>query len=163
MYPCRPISGVVMAIAMAILLLTACGPGGDPAIEVRGMPQAAEPIAGSSQIALELHNDGSGDDVLISVTTPAALGVDIHLTSIEDSRASMQMLDELELPAGETVRFRPGGLHLMMIVPHESVVIGHQFDLTLTFERSEPMTVPVEVVDLLDLAESTFDEPEGEP
>ncbi len=73
----------------------------------------------------------------------------------------MGELDEVEVPAGESVRFRPGGLHLMMVVPDETVVLGERFDLTLSFERSDPMTVEVEVVDLLDLAEATFDDQEA--
>ena len=147
--------------AVLALALVGCGTSGTPELQVGNGAQAAEPVAGSSQIVLELRNHGDGDDALIEATTPAALGVEIHLTTIDDGRASMSELDEVELPAGESVRFRPGGLHLMMVVPDETVVIGERFDLTLTFERSEPMTIDVEVVDLLDLAEATFDEQEA--
>ena len=57
------------------------------------------------------------------------------------------------LPAGSTVRFRPGELHLMVVVPDERVVVGGTFDVTLRFARSAPLTVTAEVVDLLDLVE----------
>ena len=144
--------------AVLALVLVGCGTSGTPDVQIGNDAQAAEPVAGSSQIVLELHNHGDGDDVLVEATTPAALGVEFHLTSIDDGRASMGELDEVEIAAGESVVFRPGGLHLMMVVPDETVVLGERFDLTLTFERSEPMTVDVEVVDLLDLAEATFDE-----
>lgn len=147
---------------MLALALAGCGATGEPRLHVAGDAQAAEPVAGSSQIVLELRNDGDGDDTLVEATTPAALGVEIHLTSIEDGRASMSELEEVEVPAGESVRFRPGGLHLMMVVPDETVVLGERFELTLAFERSEPVTIDVEVVDLLDLAEGTFDEQEAE-
>jgi periplasmic copper chaperone A len=143
------------------LVLVGCGADGTPDIRMSGDAQAAAPVAGSSQIVLELRNAGDGDDVLVEATTPAALGVEFHLTSIDDGRASMGELEDVEVPAGETVRFRPGGLHLMMVVPDETVALGERFDLTLDFERSEPMTVEVEVVDLLDPAEATFDEQEA--
>jgi periplasmic copper chaperone A len=158
--PRRSRSLIVLS-ALVAPVLTGCGATGEPELTVAGAAQAAEPVAGSSQIVLELRNTGDGDDVLLEADTPAALGVEFHLTSIEDGRASMGQLQEVEVPAGESVQFRPGALHLMLVVPDETVVLGEEFDLTLSFERSEPMSVPVEVVDLLDLAEAGFDEPEA--
>jgi periplasmic copper chaperone A len=159
----KPRSGPATALSAGLaLVLVGCGATGTPEIRLGDDAQAAEPVAGSSQIVLELRNAGDGDDVLVDATTPAALGVEFHLTSIDEGRASMGQLEDVAIPAGDTVRFRPGGLHLMLVVPDDTVAIGESFDLTLQFERSDPMTVPVEVVDLLDLAESTFDEPADE-
>jgi periplasmic copper chaperone A len=148
-----------VSLAIMALVLSACG-GGEPDLRLTGEAQAAQPVSGASQIVLSIANDGDGDDTLVEATTDAALGVEMHLTTIEDDRASMGQLDEVELPAGEVVDFRPGGLHLMLIVPDDTVTEGATFDLTLAFERSGDLTVPVTVVDLLDLAESTFDDPE---
>jgi periplasmic copper chaperone A len=114
-------------------------------------------VAGSSQIVLTVTNRGDGDDRLLEAETPAALDVEVHLTEIEDGRATMAVLDEVAIPAGETVRFRPGGLHLMLVVPDETVTEGGTFELTLRFDRSGEITVPVEVVDLLDLTEPDED------
>jgi periplasmic copper chaperone A len=135
-----------------------CGGGGDPELVV-GTAQAGEPAAGSSQVVVAITNDGDGDDLLVGADTPAALDVEVHLTEVIDGRATMSVLEEVALPAGETVRFRPGGLHLMLVVPDETVVVGGTFDLTLRFDRSGELTVPVEVVDLLDLTEP--DEADG--
>jgi periplasmic copper chaperone A len=110
-------------------------------------------VAGSSQIVVAITNEGDGDDRLVGAETPAALDVEVHLTELADGRATMAVLDEVELPAGETVRFRPGALHLMLVVPDETVAVGGTFELTLRFDRSDEVTVPVEVVDLLDLTE----------
>jgi periplasmic copper chaperone A len=114
-------------------------------------------VAGSSQVVVAVTNEGDGDDRLVGAETPAALGVEVHLTELDGGRATMAVLDEVELPAGEKVRFRPGGLHLMLVVPDESVAVGGTFELTLRFERSDAVTVPVEVVDLLDLTEGDAD------
>ena len=158
----RPRRRIGLALATVAVALSACAGGGDPALRTTGPAQAAAPVSGASQIVLELANEGDGDDVLVEVTTDAALGVEMHLTTIEDGRASMGQLDEVELPAGEAVSFRPGGLHLMLIVPDDTVTLGTTFDLTLRFERSDDLTVPVTVVDLLDLAESTFEDPDAD-
>lgn len=151
-----------MLFALAAVL-AACGgtdEGTDPA---SGTPrlnvsaaQASAPIAGTSQLVLEIHNTGDGPDRLLSASTDVALAVEIHRTEIEPSgRAVMRQLDDVILPAGEVVRFRPGGLHLMVVVPDPTLVVGSTFDVTLTFERSDDVTVAVNVVALLDLVEQT--------
>jgi periplasmic copper chaperone A len=147
---------------VATLLLASCGPGGTPELVV-GEAQAAAPVAGSSQIVVSITNRGDGDDRLVDAETPAALDVEVHLTELADGRATMAVLEEVELPAGETVRFRPGGLHLMLTVPDETVVVGGTFELTLRFDRSDELTVPVEVVDLLDLTEDDEDAETDDP
>jgi periplasmic copper chaperone A len=153
----RPRHRVTAAVALVALLLTACGgAGGEPRIEV-GDAQASRPIAGSSQIVVTIANEGDGDDELLGGETPAALAVELHRTIIEDDRATMVQLDGLEVPAGGSVRFQPGDLHLMLVVPDETVVPGGTFELTLRFDRSGEVTVPVEVVDLLDLIEDAPD------
>lgn len=152
----RPRHRVTTAVALVALLLAACGGAGEPRIEV-GDAQASRPIAGSSQIVVTIANEGDGDDELLGGETPAALAVELHRTIIEDGRATMVQLDGLEVPAGASVRFQPGDLHLMLVVPDETVVPGGTFELTLRFDRSGEVTVPVEVVDLLDLIEDAPD------
>lgn len=148
-------SSRALALATALALaLAACGPTGEPRIEV-GRAQASVPIAGASQVVVDIHNRGDGDDRLIGAETDAALDTELHLTEIADSRATMATIAEVDVPAGERVRFRPGGLHLMLVLPDETVVAGGTFDLHLRFERSDDVVVPVEVVDLLDLVESS--------
>jgi periplasmic copper chaperone A len=129
------------------------GATGTPVLEVSSA-QASGPIAGASQLVVEVHNRGDGDDRLIGAESDAALAVEVHRTEItDDGRALMRKLDDVALPAGETVRFRPGGLHLMLVVPDERVVVGGTFEVTLRFERSAPVTISVTVVELLDLVE----------
>lgn len=149
---------LLAALSAALVLATGCGGGdGEPDLEV-GAAQAALPVAGSSQVVVSITNDGDGDDTLVEADTESALGVEFHLTAIEEGRASMNQLQEVEIPAGEEVRFRPGGLHLMLVVPDDTVTEGGTFDLTLRFERSGEVTVPVEVTDLLELYEDGLDE-----
>jgi copper(I)-binding protein len=70
----------------------------------------------------------------------------------------MQVLEAIDLPAGEEVRFRPGETHLMLVVPDESVRQGGTLTLVLDLERSGELAVEVAVVDLLDLVETAPDE-----
>lgn len=155
-----PIPLVLRPLLLAVplvALLVGCSDNGSPDLDV-GEAQAAEPTSGSSQIVLQITNDGDADDALVAAETDAAVGVEIHMTEVDDEgSATMRELEDAELPAGETTAFRPGGLHLMMIGTNEQVEVGGTFEVTLEFERSDPVTVPVEVVEVLDLAEQDND------
>jgi periplasmic copper chaperone A len=152
-----PTRAVLVAL---LLLLTACADRGDPAVAV-GPAQASPPVAGSSQVVVTIENTGDGPDRLVGASTPAALGVELHRTIIEDGQARMVELEAVDVPAGGRVRFRPGDLHLMLVVPDGTVVVGGTFELTLRFDRSGEVTVPVEVVELLDLVEGAAADPDA--
>lgn len=160
--PRRRLLTVAVALAVGVVL-TACGtdaPGlgpGTPDLHV-GPAQASAPVAGASQLVLSIENRGNGDDRLVGADTDAAIAVEVHRTVVDDEgRASMRLLEDVLLPAGATVRFRPGDLHLMVVVPDERVVVGGTFDVTLRFERSGPVTLTAEVVQLLDLVDAAVD------
>jgi copper(I)-binding protein len=151
------------ALAALITAGTACGSqdapaplrGSTPELHVTDARSSA-PVAGASQLVLRIDNRGDGDDRLLGADTDAALAIEIHRTVVEDDgRAYMRMLDDVLIPAGGSVAFRPGGLHLMLVVPDETVTVGGTFEITLRFERSAPITRTVTVVDLLDLVELT--------
>lgn len=151
------------AITLLLVTVLACGeptvPGtvplgpGGPDLHVSAV-QASAPVAGAAQLALIVENRGDGADRLLGAESDAALAIEIHRTVIDDDgRASMRMLDDVVIDAGTSVAFRPGGLHLMLVIPDERVRVGGTFEATLRFERTGPVMVTVPVVDLLDLIE----------
>jgi copper(I)-binding protein len=168
--PWRTRTTRVVAAATLTVVVAACGAGngetplrgGTPDLHISAA-QSSSPVAGASQLVLTIENRGDGDDRLLGADTEVALAVEIHRTVIEpDGRAYMRMLDDVLLPAGASVSFRPGGLHLMLVVPDETVSVGGTFEITLRFERSAPMTRTVTVVDLLDLVETGGTDGAGE-
>jgi copper(I)-binding protein len=94
---------------------------------------------------LTLHSDA--DDRLLSATTPVADHVMIHASERgADSVTRMIHLDALDLEAGQTVRFAPGGMHLMLLGLAGKLDDGASFWLTLTFEQAGAITVEVPVL-----------------
>jgi len=94
---------------------------------------------------LTLRSDA--DDRLLSATTPVADHVMIHASETgADAVTRMIHLDVLDLPAGQTVRFAPGGMHLMLMDLADKLAEGERFPLTLTFERAGGITVDVPVL-----------------
>jgi copper(I)-binding protein len=59
----------------------------------------------------------------------------------------MREVGRIELPAGDTVELKPGGLHIMLLELSEPLEIGATFDLTLDFETAPDQVVTVEVRD----------------
>ncbi len=59
---------------------------------------------------------------------------------------SMQHLtDGLQVPAGGNVELKPGSYHIMLIGMTRDLNPGDAFPVVLEFEKSEPITVQVEV------------------
>jgi periplasmic copper chaperone A len=143
-------------LGLLLLVAAACA-SGEPDLNI-GDARAATPSGGSSQVLVELTNEGDGADTLVGVDSGAAAAVEIHRTEIEEGRASMVELDEVEIPAGETVQFRPGSLHLMLVAPDETVVEGGTFELVLRFERTGDVPLDVEVVPLADIVDDALPE-----
>ena len=62
-----------------------------------------------------------------------------------DGAMSMQEVDSIPLPAGETVSLEPGGYHIMLLELAEPLEDGTTFELTLMFEEAGEQTVTVTV------------------
>ncbi len=95
---------------------------------------------------MTLHNPGTADRFLVSVDSPRFARVEIHETRIDDRGvASMRPVHRLRIPAGGTVRFAPGGLHLMLIGPEGEITAGQAVPVQLHLDNDICIRVPFEV------------------
>jgi len=80
-------------------------------------------------------------DRIIGLTSPQADRVEMHnsVTSA-DGMASMVRLDSVDLPAGETVTFGPGGLHVMVFAP-QLIESGATFPIQIELESGRNETI----------------------
>jgi copper(I)-binding protein len=146
-FPMRP----RLAVAALALLVTAAAAGctdsggGGGGLEVIGarVDYPANPAVAA--VRMEIVNDSDADDTLIAVSSPDADASVHRSTTSADGVASMDHITELPIPAGETVEFAPGGLHVMLEEPDRDLEIGDEVELVLTFERAgeQRLTVPV--------------------
>lgn len=139
-----------------LLILTTCQQESDQQdsdtfIEGDGIevvdPWARPGVEGRMSAAYFLiSNFNSEEDVLTSVETDVAQSAEVHESyEREEGMMSMREVPQLDLPAQSTVRFEQGGLHVMLMQLTRQLSDGDTFELTLTFEKSDSVTVEVPV------------------
>ena len=131
-------------LATGVLLLAGCGPRGDFAVkEAWARPGNA---GGNGAVYFVIANPTGTEDVLHSASGEIAAAIELHL-SVESHEGGMSMKpqDAVPAPAHQTVKFEPGGLHLMLIGLAQDLKPGDTFSLTLNFEKAGAMPVEVEV------------------
>ena len=89
---------------------------------------------------LTLHNAGTQPVVVSGVSSPAAGTVMIHETTLVNGRSTMRVHEPLRVAAGETVRFAPGGLHIMLHGLKRPLAVGDEVPVTLLMEGGGSVT-----------------------
>ncbi|GAP63705.1 hypothetical protein ARMA_2128 [Ardenticatena maritima] len=92
-------------------------------------------------------NETNTADRLLRVETDVAERVEIHRTEVDANGVAKMMPQPngVEIPAGETVRFEPGGYHVMLMGMQRDLQVGDTFEATFVFEKAGSITVTVEV------------------
>lgn len=128
-------------------------PGSATPMSGMNMNDNSTPIAGmnmgtSSSLAgyLIIKNNGSTDDQLISANADFAGMAMLHKTVIDSNNvASMQEVSSIEIPAGQTVTFQPGGFHIMFMSLKNTPQVGTKVTLTLVFQKAGTITVQADI------------------
>lgn len=136
----------IAVLPLSVLMLAACGerqaaPEGPAVVQAEDAwcrPTPNGVYVGGCYVTLI----SSRDDRLTAVSSPASPVVEIHEMRMDGDMMTMAALpDGLALPAGETVRLRPGAEHLMLTTLSDPLVEGGVVSLTLSFEHAAEVTV----------------------
>ena len=102
------------------------------------------PDTGSIYVMLTSDTD---DAVLYAdVDFSIAMSTELHETlTAADGSTTTQLVESVPLPAGQTVTFEPGGLHIMLMGLVEPLVAGNMISVTLTLESGNLVTFDAEV------------------
>ena len=108
----------------------------------RATPGGA-PVAGGY---LTIENKGLLPDRLLSGASDAARKIEIHEMALDKGIMTMRPIEGgLFIEAGKTVKFEPGGRHLMFIGLAAPFREGEQVSVSLAFEAAGKVTVPFAV------------------
>lgn len=80
------------------------------------MPYVRAPVPGHSMTAafLMISNRGEQNCKLIAASSSYAKKIEFHTHLHIDGMMKMRPVKDVDVPAGSTVAFKPGGLHLML-------------------------------------------------
>ncbi|EKF43071.1 Nuclear export factor GLE1 [Nitratireductor indicus C115] len=108
--------------------------------------RATPPGAKAAGGFLIVTNTGGEADRLVSAEAGIAGRVELHTMSMTDGVMKMRHLPEgIDIPAGETVKLAPGGLHVMFMELKEPITQDAPVPVTLTFEKAGQVEVEMTV------------------
>jgi copper(I)-binding protein len=143
--------GVVLAFA-----LIGCGSSnstkgasaraGDLAITDAYIPAPASPDV--AVVYFTVKNNGDKDDALVGATSPVAQSASLHNEMTMQGSSMMMPLQEIAIPAHQTVRLSVGGMHLMLENLKQKLQKGQRVQVTLQFKNAGSVTLTVPVTDI---------------
>ena len=109
------------------------------------MRDSAAMPGGNGAAYFVVTNSGSAADRLIAAASPIGT-TEIHESMMsDDGTMEMRPVNGVDVPAGGSVAFEPGGLHIMFLGVAEPPAVGDTIPLTLTFENASELTLEVPV------------------
>lgn len=150
------------AVRFAVVALTIAGIGlagcnkqpGEPA----ATPSAVEPdapnglavtngqlvlpaVSGNpAAVYFDIANRGPADVAITGVSVEGAKSATLHMTMRSAGVSSMMEMSSVSVPKGQTVKFAPGGNHVMAMNLDGSLKAGGTTEVTLTFASGDKAT-----------------------
>ena len=108
-------------------------------------PWAPASLPGTTTAAayMTITNTGTSPIVLTGAVTGAAAHVEIHSMSMDGGIMRMRPVSALPIPPKGSVKFGPGGYHMMLVGVSKPLEVETMVPLTLNFQGAPP--VPVEI------------------
>ena len=139
---------MVKTFKSAVLTLVLCF--GSPAIHADEAVTVAHAwvratAPGQRVAGAYLEISSAAPSKLVAASSPVAGSVEIHSMRLENGVMEMRQLESLELPAMQTVKLEPGGLHIMLLDLKKSLKPGDKVPLRLTLQRVDRSKMVVEI------------------
>jgi copper(I)-binding protein len=135
----RTLAAIVLACGLA-----SCGQSG-PGVVIEDAQ--FRPPLGATDIGVGYFTIRSGkDDRIVGVSSPAADSIEIHASVTEGANVSMQKLEGVDLPAGKTITFESGGMHLMVFSPRADAQ-ALTFPITIELQSGATPTMLFRVIE----------------
>jgi copper(I)-binding protein len=106
-------------------------------------------MADTTATTMDMSSDTTMHDMSSMSPDPTMdMSSDTTMQDMSDMGAmTMVPVDAVPIPKGETVKFEPGGYHVMLFNVKNPLKVGDTFDITLVFEKAGEKDVTVEVRD----------------
>ena len=129
---------IVMLTGGAVLAGYSTANANDPALQIEDAVILQPPPGLRVSAAMMKLSNTHNRPVHVTAATSDKVGrIEMHETRIVDDVASMAAVDRVTVPAGGTVFFRHGGLHLMLFDPAESLEPGTCIPINLSTSQGD--------------------------
>jgi len=102
----------LVASGLFLALLSACQPPAQLLVEKAHVQLS--PVEGSPSVLYFTIKGGPSDTVLRSISSPSILRLEMHETVEENGMSMMKPITAVAVPKRGTVKFEPGGKHVMV-------------------------------------------------
>jgi hypothetical protein len=105
------------------------------------------PLPGKTLSAgyFSLHNKGTAQVALVSVSSNNFGAVELHTHQMVDGMMQMSEIDQIVVEPGQQIHLQPGGLHLMLFRPVQKISVGQQIQLRLQWSDGTSQEVQASV------------------
>jgi copper(I)-binding protein len=131
-------------VVLPALLLAGCG--GPKQVEVDHAWVRLPPVAGHPAAAYFDVEGGPSTATLVAISTPQAAKAQMHESRTVNGMATMVPLARVDVPAGHTIKFEPGGKHVMLFDLAPSVKPGGTITLHVRFADGHALDVPAQAL-----------------
>lgn len=103
------------------------------------------PGAPASASFMTLKNDSAEQIDIIAAHSDVAKVIELHTHTDDNGVMRMRKIPQIEIPANGTTELKPGGLHIMLIGPHNPIKVGDTVTVTLEFKDGSKKVVDMPV------------------
>ena len=106
------------------------------------------PVVDTAAGYLVLNNSGGQEVSVVAIVCDAATAPEFHSMQTHDGMVHMQKMEVVSIPAGGSVRFEPGGDHLMLKGLTRELKAGDHVAIKIGLSNGESVSVAAEVLDM---------------
>jgi copper(I)-binding protein len=134
-----------LVFAWPATLVAYCVMAQTPTLVVQDAWTRQAPGSDVAAVYLTLRNPSAKPILIVGVESSVASHAMIHETKTEGGQSRMRPHEQLVIAPGQTVKFEPGGLHVMLHGLTQPVAAGHSIPLVLLLEGGGKVQVTATV------------------
>lgn len=109
--------------------------------------RALPPVVPNGAAYFTFTNHSKSAVVVTGVESDIAKHSMLHESYFDDGKVAMRHIDEIKVESHQSLIFKPGGYHVMLMGLKKPLAKGTEFLLTLTLKNGETLTTKVMVKD----------------
>jgi phosphatidylserine decarboxylase len=117
----------------------------------------APPTVSTHAGYLTIRNNGQDLITLISINSPDFSKIEIHKTVTENDISSMEMFENIRIPANDQLVLKPGDFHLMLYNANKQLKTDNTVSLILEFSDNTKLETSAQVRNMTDLYQQVPD------